>query len=206
MHPFTRNAAVLSAALLLALGSLPANAAGQPFELDPTHTQVRLNWDHFGFSRPGASFNVSQGLLVWDADDPAKSSVEVTLDAASAYTQVPLLDQMFRENYFETATYPEITFKSTAVKPLETAGHFQIEGELTVRDQTRPVTLDATLNRAGEHPMLKVPAIGFSATGRIQRSQFGLDAYVPFVSDEVQLSITVEALEPGALARALQGD
>jgi len=206
MKIFNRAFAMLLPAALLATASFStlALADSQEYALDPGHTQVRISWDHLGFSRPGASFDVTEGLLVWNDEDPSQSSVKVTLAAGSAHTQVDELDEMFRDDYFKVSEYPEITFESTAVKQRGDSNRFEIEGELTIVGQTYPVTLEATLNQAGEHPMLQAPAIGFDATATIERSKYGLDAFVPYISDEVEIAITVEAVEPAALAAAAE--
>ncbi|HLR87668.1 MAG TPA: YceI family protein [Wenzhouxiangella sp.] len=206
MKIFNRAFAMLLPAALLATASFStlALADSQEYALDPGHTQVRISWDHLGFSRPGASFDVTEGLLVWNDEDPSQSSVKVTLAAGSAHTQVDELDEMFRDDYFKVSEYPEITFESTAVKQRGDSNRFEIEGELTIVGQTHPVTLEATLNQAGEHPMLQAPAIGFDATATIERSKYGLDAFVPYISDEVEIAITVEAVEPAALAAAAE--
>lgn len=193
-------AALMAAAL--AVASFSALAEGQEYALDPEHTQVRISWDHMGFSRPGASFDVTEGRLLWNDEDPSQSSVKVTLSTDSAYTQVKELDEMFKNDYFKSSEYPEITFESTAVTQRGDSNRYDVEGELTMVGQTHPVTLEATLNQVGEHPMMQAPAIGFDAAATIQRSKYGLDAFVPYVSDEVEITITVEAVEPAALAAA----
>lgn len=204
MKIFNRTFAMLLPAALLATTSFSALADSQEYALDPGHTQVRVSWDHLGFSRPGASFDVTEGRLVWNDEDPSQSSVKVTLAAGSAYTQVRELDEMFRDDYFKVSDHPEITFESTAVTQRGDSNRFDVEGELTIVGQTHPVTLEATLNQAGEHPMLQAPAIGFDATTTIERSKYGLDAFVPYISDEVEITITVEAVEPAALAAAAE--
>src|SRR5690606_30889915 len=77
-------------------------------------------------------------------------------------------------------------------------GRLKVTGDLTIKDITRPVVLDVTLNKVGQHPMLKVPAIGFDATATIRRSDFGVGAYAPHVGDEVTLRITTEGSAPKA--------
>ena len=74
----------------------------------------------------------------------------------------------------------------------------KVTGDLTVKGITKPVVLDVNLNKAAEHPMKKVPAIGFDATATVKRSDFGVGAYAPAVSDEVTLRITTEATAPKA--------
>lgn len=180
--------------VLIPLAATPVLAAGVRYTLDPDHTQVRIHWNHFGFSNPGADFNISKGTLVWDAAHPERSSVSVTIPIASVHTQVPALDKRFKTMFFDAAKYPTITFKSTGVKRVGKSNHYRVAGELTVRGISKPVTLDVTLNKAGVQPMLDVPAIGFDATGSVKRSEFGMGAFVPAVSDLVHIHITTEGV------------
>ncbi|EPK2491076.1 YceI family protein, partial [Acinetobacter baumannii] len=102
------------------------------------------------------------------------------------------LDKEFQEEaWFNAAKYPNITFKSTKVETKDKK-HFKITGDLTVKGITKPVVLDAVLNKQGEHPMAKVPAIGFNATTSFNRSDFGLGNYVPNVGDKITVNITTE--------------
>src|SRR3546814_2298151 len=89
------------------------------------------------------------------------------------------------------------TFKSTKVEAAG-EGKLKVTGDLTIKDITRPVVLDVTLNKAADHPMTKRPAIGFDATATIKRSDFDVAMYVPNVGDEVKLRITTEAMAPAA--------
>lgn len=185
-------------ALLLSLLTVPAFAEPVDYKIDPTHTTVLATWNHFGFSNPSANFGGAEGTIRYDADDVAASSVEVTLPLASLDSFVPKLDEHLRSgDFLDAAKYPTITFKSTKV---EAAGDqaLKVTGDLTVHGVTRPATLDVKLNKTGEQPMLKVPAIGFDATTTLKRSEFGVGQYVPMVSDEVQIRITTEAHGPKA--------
>ncbi|HET7370025.1 MAG TPA: YceI family protein [Gammaproteobacteria bacterium] len=201
MKLFTRSFSILILTGLLSAFALPAVAASSTFALDPNHTQVRINWNHFGFSNPGASFDISKGTLIWNADDPTQSSVTVTIPVASVDTQVPALDDHFKSRFFEADKYPNITFKSTSVHRVGVSDRYRVDGKLTVHGITKPVTLDATLNKVGQHPMLHAPAIGFDATATVKRSEFGLGAYIPVVSDLVQIHITAEGVDAAALAK-----
>jgi polyisoprenoid-binding protein YceI len=182
--------AVLALALAASFG---ASAAPVSYQLDPGHTVVLASWTHFGFSHPSANFGQASGTLVYDADDVAKSHVEVTLPLSGLDTFVPKLDEHLRSaDFFDAAKYPDITFRSTMVHDLG-GGHLQVMGDLTVHGVTKPVTLDATLNNIGVHPMTKLPTVGFDATATLKRSDFGVGAYVPVVSDEISIRITTEA-------------
>ncbi|MGN6738776.1 YceI family protein [Dyella sp.] len=183
---------VLALAALLG-ASFAAKAAPVTYKLDPSHTMVLFSWNHFGFSNPTANLGIGEGTLVYDEAKPANSSVEVSLPLANLDTHVSALDEHLKKpDFFDAAKYPVVTFKSTRVEPLG-GNKFKVIGDLTVHGVTKPVVLDATLNKAGMQPMLKVPAIGFDATATIKRSDFGVGAYVPNVSDEVQIRITTEA-------------
>ena len=157
---------------------------------------VLASWSHFGYSHPSANFGQASGTLVYDADDVANSSVEVTLPLSGLDTFVPKLDEHLRSaDFFDAARYPTITFKSNMVHDMG-GGKLMIMGDLTVHGVTRPVTLDATLNKAAFSPMFKADVIGFDATATIKRSDFGVGAYVPNVGDEIAIRITTDGPRP----------
>ena len=183
----------LSLGLSVAIASSVALAAPVDYKIDPTHTATVFSWNHFGFSTPSANFTDIQGVIKVDNAKPANSSVEVTIPLSSVNTNVPALDKEFQEEaWFNAAKYPNITFKSTKVETKDKK-HFKITGDLTVKGVTKPVVLDAVLNKQGEHPMAKVPAIGFNATTSFNRSAFGIGNYVPNVGDKITVNITTEA-------------
>ena len=187
---------LLVAALFAFAGS--AFAAPVTYKLDPKHTNVLATWNHFGFSNPSLNFGEVDGTLVYDADNVSNSSVQVTLP----FTGVSALadqfyDHLAGDKWFDAAKYPNATFKSTKVEAAG-EGKLKVTGDLTVKDITKPVVLEVSLNKVGEHPMAKVPAIGFDATATVKRSDFGVGAYAPMVSDEVKLRITTEATAPKA--------
>ena len=178
--------------------AVSVQAAPVTYKLDPGHTMVLFSWNHFGYSNPTADFGLGEGTVVFDEQHPAQSSVEVTLPLAGLDTHVPALDKHLKEaDFFDAGKYPTVTFKSTKVQPL--GGHkFKVTGDLTVHGVTKPVVLAATLNKVGPHPMTKAQAIGFDATASIKRSDFGIGAYVPNVSDEISIRITTEGAVPNA--------
>jgi polyisoprenoid-binding protein YceI len=176
--------------------AVSVQAAPVTYKLDPAHTMVLFSWNHFGYSNPTANFGLGEGTLVFDEQHPARSSVEVTLPLARLDTHVPALDEHLKKpDFLDAGKYPTVTFKSTAVESLG-GNKFKVTGDLTVHGMTRPVVLDATLNKVGPHPMSKAPSIGFDATASIKRSDFGVGAYVPNVSDELSIRITTEGSVP----------
>jgi polyisoprenoid-binding protein YceI len=176
--------------------AVSVQAAPVTYKLDPGHTMVLFSWNHFGYSNPTADLGLGEGTLVFDEQHPANSSVEVTLPLARLDTHVPALDEHLKKpDFLDAGTYPVVTFKSTQVQPLG-GNKFKVTGNLTVHGVTRPVVLDATLNKVGPHPMSKAQSIGFDATASIKRSDFGVGAYVPNVSDELAIRITTEGSVP----------
>ncbi|MEA9730419.1 YceI family protein [Xanthomonas campestris] len=172
--------------------------ASGTYTLDPTHTDVLAQWSHFGFSNPTAHFGNVDGTLVYDAADVTKSTVQVTLPLSGLNSFTAKFDEHLKSgDFFDAAKFPSATFKSTKVESAGT-NKLTVTGDLTIKDQTKPVVLDVTLNGAGEHPMKKVPAAGFDATTTIKRSDFGVGQYAPNVSDEVKIRITTEALQAKA--------
>ena len=184
---------VLATLLAGLFAAAPAMAKPVTYTLDPGHTQVRVTWNHFGFSNPSANFTHVTGTLVYDAEHPQASSVTVNIPMSGLDTHVPALDKhLSAADFFDVAKYPEAHFVSTRVSEAG-KGHLTVVGDLTVHGQTHPVTLHVTVNKIGMQPMLKVPAAGFDATATLKRSDFGVGMYVPMVSDEIRVNITVEA-------------
>jgi len=199
-----RKIAYLALASLLATGTA-LHAAPVTYTLDPGHTMVLFSWNHFGYSNPTADLGGVQGTLVYDPAAPTKATVDVTLPLSALDTHVPALDEHLKKpDFFDAEKYPTVTFKSTKVAA---AGKdkLKVTGDLTVHGVTKPVTLDVTVNKVGDHPMLKAPAAGFNATATIKRSDFGVGAYVPAVSDEIKISITTEGLEAAAYKEKFGG-
>ncbi|WP_426285695.1 YceI family protein [Luteibacter sp. E-22] len=187
---------VALAALLATAGS--AVAAPVTYTLDPGHTMVLFSWNHFGFSNPTANLGQVQGTLVYDEKDPSKATVEATLPLSGLDSFVPKLDEHLKSaDFLDAAKYPIVTFKSTKVVPAG-KGKLKVTGDLTVHGVTKPVTLDVSLNKVGPHPMMKVQTVGFDATTTIKRSDFGVGAYVPNVSDDIKIRITTEAHDASA--------
>ncbi len=184
------------AALLAFAGS--AFAAPVTYKIDPNHTDVLAQWSHFGFSNPSAHFGKADGTIVYDAENVSASSVQVTLPLSGLNSFVADFDAHLRSgDFFDAEKYPAANFKSTKVESAG-KGKLKVTGNLTIKDITKPVVLDVTLNKSAEQPMAKRAAIGFDATATVSRTAFGVGKYVPNVSDEVKLRITTEALVPKA--------
>ena len=178
---------------ILLAASASAIAAPQTFTIDPNHTQVSFTYNHFGFSNPTGRLEDIKGTVVVDQADWAKSSVNVTMPLSGLHTGVPKLDEHLKTpDFFDAAKFPDITFKSTKVTKTG-AETLDIAGDLTVHGVTKPVTLHARINKIGQNKMIGSQTAGFDADTTLQRSEFGVKMYVPAVSDEVKIHITLSA-------------
>ncbi len=174
--------------------TLGAAAAPETFIIDNNHTFPRFEYSHFGLSNQVSHFDKTNGKIVLDR--AAKSgSVDVTIDTTSVNTGHAEFNKHIQAaDFFDTKKYPTITFKSTKM-------HFKgdtpvsVDGNLTVKGVTKPVTLELASFKCMPHPMVKKEACGANASTRIRRSEFNAGKYAPGVSDEVTLSIAVEAIK-----------
>ena len=181
-------------ASVLALASGSVFAAAQTYMIDGNHTQANFTWTHFGFSNPSAGFDNISGTISFDPEHPTQSSVDVSIAIDSLNTQVEKLDEHLKKaDFFDAAKFPTATFKSTKVVKGTAKNEFKVTGDLTIHGVTKSVMLDAKLNRADVHPMSKKPTVGFDGSTTIKRSDFGMGAYVPNVSDEIRIHLTTEA-------------
>ena len=184
---------VRAAVAALLLSASFAIQAAEDYRIDPNHTQVEFTYSHFGFSNITGRFDQVQSEFRFDPADPAQSSVNVTIPMASLSTGVEKLDaHLLNADFFDAEKFPTATFRSTGVTAAG-EGRLKVAGDLTIHGVTRPVVMDVTINKVGEHPMSKRPAAGFDARLDIKRSDFGVGAYAPGVSDEVRIEITVES-------------
>ncbi|HUW28436.1 MAG TPA: YceI family protein [Sulfuriferula sp.] len=182
-------------AIALAFASFAASAFAAPetYIIDTTHTQPRFEYNHFGYSNQVHNFDKTSGTIVYDKA-ARTGSVDVVIDAKSVNTGYPLLNEHIQdEDFFDTAKYPTITFKSTSVK-FDGDKPVSVDGNLTIKGITKPVTLTLTSFQAMPHPMMKKDAIGANAVTHIKRTEFNMGKYAPYVSDDVTLEIPVEAV------------
>jgi polyisoprenoid-binding protein YceI len=178
------------------------------YTIDPGHTQVRFTWNHLGFSMPGAVFTDVNGSIEGNHDAPEKSVINVSIPVKSLDSHVPLLNEHLLQSgdYFKAKEFPTVTFRSKEIRDLDRSKQsFKLVGELTVNGISREVVLDGLLNKAGAHPFYEnAEAAGFNATTTIRRSDFGMGKHVPMVSDELDVRITVEAVEANAYKAAVE--
>ncbi|CDG82463.1 YceI family protein [Janthinobacterium agaricidamnosum] len=182
-------------ALIAAAGiSMSAMAAPEVYVIEGSHTFPRFEYSHFGFSTQQSRFNNTTGKITLDR--AAKTgSVEVLIDAKSVDTGFPTFNTHIQgEDFFDTAKYPVITYKSTKFN-FDGDKLASVDGNLTVKGVTKPVTLTVTSFQCIPHPLLKKDACGANATAKIKRSEFNAGKYAPYVGDDVTLTFAIESIK-----------
>lgn len=178
--------------ILFFIASSPINAAPETFNLDNKHTYVLWSIDHLGFSTQYGKWYAS-GTLILDQDNPSQSKVDVKINMDDLNTGVPELDKHLKSKlFFDTEHFPIATFISSKVTPTgkDTA---MVDGTLTLHGVSKPVVLQVTLNKSGMNPISNKMSAGFTATTSIKRSDFGINAFLPALSDTVNIKIGAEA-------------
>lgn len=181
--------------------SVSQNEARVPagrYDVDPNHTSVTFDIDHFKYTRFQIRFDRKKGQLDWNEGGLDKSTTSITIDAASIDTNVPLLDKMVKSaSLLDVERYPEIRFVSTR---FERTGESRgtLTGDLTIHGVTQPVTLDVTFNGFAPDPLTKQDTLGFSAEGHFSRAKFGLATWYPAVGDDIHVRIQAEFVKTPA--------
>ncbi len=184
------------AALAQNVDTNPADVKAGTYQVEPTHTRVLFAVSHMGFTTWYGNFTGVSGSLTLDPKALAKTSFDITIPANSVTTTNTTLDgELNSPEWFDTAKYPTITFKSEKVVR---TGHDTalVTGELTFHGVTRPETLKVSFNASGVNPLSKQYTIGFNATGELKRSDFNQSTYVPLIGDQVELIISAAFVQP----------
>lgn len=200
-------------ALIFGLAVAPAISsaawAADTYKFEPDHTSAIFTYEHFGLSHPSGKIMGAKGTLVLD-DDPTKDVVDVSLDMNTLTTALPDFDTMLKgKDYFDVAQFPTATFKSTSVvlttapttadatdtdaAPKTAPQTADVTGDMTIHGITKSVVLHVTFNKKAFNPALFKTGYGFTATAHLQRSDFDLKKYEPFVGDDIELVIEAEA-------------
>jgi polyisoprenoid-binding protein YceI len=193
----------LAATLAAMLAAAPASALAQTapttnpaavdagtFSVEPSHTRILFAVNHMGFTTWYGNFTGASGTLTLDPKDVAKTSFDISVPANSVSTTNTKLDgELNSPEWFDTAKYPTIEFKSEKVVRTgpKTA---KVTGELTFHGVTKPETLNVTFNAAGINPLTKAYTVGFNATGTIDRTDFNQKTYAPLIGTQVTLTIS----------------
>jgi polyisoprenoid-binding protein YceI len=184
---------VTAAAVLFSSCWLSANAA-DTYAVDANHTHVTFSFNHLGFSTFYGKIPAKSGTITLDSAQKT-GAAEVVFDLDEIATGVDKFDDHLEsKDFFDTDKHPTATFKATKFT-FDGEQPATIVGDLTIKGVTKPVTLNVTGFKCGQHPMAKVPACGANAKGTIKRSDFGLTYALPAVPDEIGLDIEIEAMK-----------
>jgi polyisoprenoid-binding protein YceI len=186
----SRTLSAIAVALLLTLSA----AAQDTWQLDPPHSSAQFSVRHLGVSTVRGAFTKVGGTVQYDANNPAKSTIQATIDAASVDTRVEMRDKDLRSpNFLDVQKYPTITFVSKKVEAAGT-GKLKITGDLTIHGVTKQVILDVD----GPAGPMKDPwgnqRMGVSASTKINRNDFGVTADPGMVGDEITITLDLEMI------------
>ncbi|MEO8102624.1 MAG: YceI family protein [Betaproteobacteria bacterium] len=171
---------------------LPAFAAPETYVIDNNHTFPKFEYSHFGYSLQQSRFDKTSGRITLDRA-ARTGSADITIDTKSVNTGYDVFNGHLKsENFFDVEKFPAINYKSNGFR-FEGDKLVAIDGNLTIKGITKPLTLTITAFNCMPHPMSKKDTCGANATAKVKRSDFNLAKYVPNVGDEVTLSIAVEA-------------
>ena len=183
--------------IMIALPTASANAA-ETYEFDPGYTEVRFYYDAQGLTIQSGEWGEVTGSVEFDGESLSSIKASVAVAADSVDTGfTPLDDHLRSADFFDVDNHPTITFKSTGVRRSGVSS-VVITGDLTIKDVTKPVDLDVTLNHIGPHPLAdffdkyKGEWIGVTASGSVLRSDFDLGLGVPLTSDRIRLEIFLQ--------------
>ncbi len=169
-------------------------AAPETYVLEKNHTLPRFEYNHMGYSIQLSRFDSATGKITIDRATKT-GSVDVTIDSTSINTGSDAFNEHIQaEDFLSTTKYPTITYKSNKVK-FDGDKVASVDGELTIKGVTKPVTLTVVSFMCMPHPMMKKDTCGATATAKVKRSDFNMGKYAPLVGDEVTLTIPVEAIK-----------
>ncbi len=186
----------IAALALSALFILPQSAqAANQYEFDKAHTQIMFSVSHLGFSNSHGRFTDFDGGFTFDAEKVEDSVIDVTINSGSIeMDHKGWNDHLKNADFLDIEKFPKISFQSNEiVKTADDRG--EVSGDLTILGITKPVTLEVVFNREGIHPYSKRHVAGFSATGEVKRSDFGMTYGLPGVGDMVSIKIEVEGMK-----------
>lgn len=173
-------------------GAAAVNAPSGAYKADQGHRYITFTYSHQGYSTPYIRWRDWDADLNWNAEEPEKSSISVTIKAASVDTGVDKFDDHMKSaDIFDIENHPEITFVSTAIEKTG-SNTGTITGDLTIKGVTKPVTVAAVFNKGAFDQRGQHHKLGFSGEATVLRSDFGVDLAVPFVGDEVKIIIETE--------------
>ena len=184
---------VLLSALVGMLSVIPPEVAAENYTVDTAHTYILFRVKHLNIGYSYGRLNGATGTFVLDDASPAKSRIEMQVMAKDVDTYDAKRDKHLQSpDFFDVGQHPLITFKSTSLKKLE-GDLFEVTGDLTLLGKTRPITFQARQTGSGKDPWGDYRR-GFETEFTIKRSEFGMNFLLDVVSDEVDLTVSVEGI------------
>lgn len=172
----------------------PTIFAAESYTLDPNHSAVVWQINHFGFSHPSGKWYVSGDILL-DEATPQNSKVNITVPIGDVITGIPELDKHLKgKQFFDVEQFPEATFTSNKVVT-ENENTAKVYGDLKIRGITKAIELNVKLNKVGDNPITNKKTVGFTASTSLKRSDFGINTLLPGLGDDVDISIETEAFK-----------
>jgi polyisoprenoid-binding protein YceI len=167
--------------------------AAESYKVDPVHSYIVFRIKHLGVGYSFGRFNDTAGSFVFNDSSPSSSSIELQVKSSTIDTFVEKRDEHLKSpDFFNAAQYPLISFKSKSVKKLDNE-NYEVTGDLTLLGTTRPITVKALHTGSGKDPWGKFRR-GFETVFTIKRSEFGMDFMLSGLSDEVELTVSIEGI------------
>lgn len=180
---------------ILSITTMASAALPTQWQLDNSHTRVGFSVDHMGFSTVMGHFSDVDGTVKFDLKNPNQTQLNFVIDTDSIDTAWAARDKHLKtEEFFNVKKYPTMSFKSTQVNFVNPQ-QAKVTGDFTLLGQTKPLTLDVTLNKIANSPLTKEPVVGFRATGTIDRAAYGMTAYSAGITTNVPIQIDGELVE-----------
>lgn len=189
----TTKALLISSAL--AITTMASAALPTQWQLDNSHTRVGFSVEHMGFSTVMGHFSDVDGTVQFDLKNPNQTQFNFVVDTDSIDTGWEARDKHLKtDEFFNVEKYPTMSFKSTQVNFINPQ-QAKVTGDFTLLGQTKPLTLNLTLKKIDNSPLTKEPVVGFRATGNIDRTAYGMDAYSQGITTNVPIQIDGELVE-----------
>ncbi|WP_439632095.1 YceI family protein [Shinella sp.] len=185
-------AKTIRVAVLTYLATTAAAFAADSYKLDGGHSTIMYSLDHLGFATSHGIFRTMNGELLLDGQNPAASRLDVAVETTSVDGFDEGRSNAVRgTDFLDVANFPEMRFVSASIERTG-ENEARVTGNLTLHGVTRPLTLDAVLVKQGAHPLSGAQRVGFSATGSLKRSDYGIMGFLPMVGDDVTIRIDAE--------------
>lgn len=186
------------AAMCLALVTsltLSAPASAAEYAVDSVHSSALFKVKHFDVAYFYGTFRDLEGTIVYDENDPSKSSIELVIDANSVDTRNSNRDDHVKSpDFLNAKQFPKITFESTQVKPLAN-GDLEVTGDLTLLGVKQPITITAEKTGQGTNPRSNKEMVGFHTEFTVDRTEHDMNFMVGPLSEEITLILSLEALK-----------